>query len=276
MIQMILLKFFIIFRTCYGTSDDLKKDLEKSWAEFDKQLKCDHLQYIGYNEGMEDDMDMHSKIKRQYLSSINNIRNWHGVEPLKQNNELDVFAQSYANYEARVERNVTFNSVFGLLLSSRPYLFSNDVGKKVPYELYRYFDDDDKPFDFEANEDEMIKIEKYSWKCRLSSTIIWKSSINIGIGVAKTNEIVINGEKVYGSFYVLIGIIHPKPHVLGKYKENITPRNLDIMKHDGYFEFLQEAKKRDKNIVKYELQSYAKKLMGSSSKRNISLEKKEN
>ncbi|XP_050535436.1 uncharacterized protein LOC126902327 isoform X16 [Daktulosphaira vitifoliae] len=229
MIQMILLKFFIIFRTCYGTSDDLKKDLEKSWAEFDKQLKCDHLQYIGYNEGMEDDMDMHSKIKRQYLSSINNIRNWHGVEPLKQNNELDVFAQSYANYEARVERNVTFNSVFGLLLSSRPYLFSNDVGKKVPYELYRYFDDDDKPFDFEANEDEMIK-----------------------------------------------RIIHPKPHVLGKYKENITPRNLDIMKHDGYFEFLQEAKKRDKNIVKYELQSYAKKLMGSSSKRNISLEKKEN
>ncbi|XP_050535437.1 uncharacterized protein LOC126902327 isoform X17 [Daktulosphaira vitifoliae] len=166
MIQMILLKFFIIFRTCYGTSDDLKKDLEKSWAEFDKQLKCDHLQYIGYNEGMEDDMDMHSKIKRQYLSSINNIRNWHGVEPLKQNNELDVFAQSYANYEARVERNVTFNSVFGLLLSSRPYLFSNDVGKKVPYELYRYFDDDDKPFDFEANEDEMIKTHLILWKCR--------------------------------------------------------------------------------------------------------------
>ncbi|XP_050535439.1 uncharacterized protein LOC126902330 [Daktulosphaira vitifoliae] len=276
MIQMILLKLFIIFYICYGTYGDLEKDLDKAWAEFDKQLKCDHLQYIGYNEGMEDDMDMHSKIKRQYLSSMNNIRNWHGVEPLKQNNDLDAFAQSCANNFTRLERLGPFYSIFGIFITSRFSLNFKDLGKNIPYEIYRAVDNDDKPFDFEANEDEMIKIEKYSWKCQLSTTIIWKSSINIGIGVAKKNETIIDGEKVNGSFYVIVAIIHPKPHVLGKYKENITPRNLDIMKHDGYFEFLQEAKKRDENMIKYDFQSYVKRLTGSSSKRNVSLEKKEN
>ncbi|XP_050535443.1 uncharacterized protein LOC126902332 isoform X2 [Daktulosphaira vitifoliae] len=154
---MILLKLFVLFYTCYGTSGDLKQDLDTAWAEFDKHLKHDHSQFIGYYEGMGDDMDMHSKIKRQYLSSINNIRNWHGVEPLKQNNELDVFAQSCANYEARIERPGPFNSVFGLLFSSHNTLYSNDLGKKLPYRIYGYADNEDKPFDFEANEDEMIK-----------------------------------------------------------------------------------------------------------------------
>ncbi|XP_050535424.1 uncharacterized protein LOC126902327 isoform X7 [Daktulosphaira vitifoliae] len=276
MIQMILLKLFIIFHTSYGTSDDLKNDLDKAWAEFDKQLKCDNLQYIGYNEGMEDNMDMHSKIKRQYLSSMNNIRNWHGVEPLKQNNDLDVFAQSFANNCTRLEQLDPFHSIFGIFISSRSFLNFTELGKKVPYEIYRAVDDDDKPFDFEANEDEMIKIEKYSWKCRLSTTIIWKSSINIGIGVAKKSETINNRGKVDGNFYVIVAIIHPNSHVLGKYKEKITPRNLEIMKHDGYFEFLQEAKKRDENMIKYDFLSYVKKLTGSSSKRNVSLEKKEN
>ncbi|XP_050535435.1 uncharacterized protein LOC126902327 isoform X15 [Daktulosphaira vitifoliae] len=275
MIQMILLKLFIIFHTSYGTSDDLKNDLDKAWAEFDKQLKCDHTQYIGYNEGMEDEIDMHSKIKRQYLSSINNIRNWHGVEPLKQNNDLDVFAQSCVNNLTRLERS-PFYSIFGLFITSRFFLNFNDLGKNIPYEIYKVVDDDDKPFNFEANEDEMMKYQKYSWKYRISTSIIWKSSINVGIGVAKTNETIIDGEKVNGQFYVIVAIIHPKPHVLGKYKENITPRNLEIMKHDGYFDFLKEEKKRDENMIKYDFQSYVKKLMGSSSKRNISLEKKAN
>ncbi|XP_050535440.1 uncharacterized protein LOC126902331 [Daktulosphaira vitifoliae] len=274
MIQMILLKLFIIFYICYGTYGDFEKDLDKAWSEFDKHLKHDHSQFMGYYEGMGHDMDMHSKIKRQYLSSINSIRNWHGVEPLKQNNELDVFAQSYANYIARTGQcdNGPFNSVFGLLFSSRPV--SNDVGKKVPYEIYKFVDDD-KPFDFEANEDEMIKNVIYSWQYQHATSIIWKRSINIGIGVARTNEVAIKDKMVDGPFYVIVAMIHPKPHVLGKYKENITPRNLDIMKHDGYFDFLKEEKKRDKNVIKYKLQSYVKKLTGSSSKRNVSLEKKE-
>ncbi|XP_050535444.1 uncharacterized protein LOC126902333 [Daktulosphaira vitifoliae] len=273
MIQMILLKLFIIFHTCYRTSGNLKKDLDIAWAEFDKHLKCDHLQYIGYYKGMEDDMDMHSKIKRQYLSAINNIRNWHGVEPLKQNNELDVFAQSCANYRARTGQCDKFNSVFGILITSSRV--SNDAGKKVPYELYRNIDKDGEPFDFEANEDEMIKNDKKNWFGPIT-TMIWKNAINIGIGVAKKNEIIIDGEKVDGKFYVIVAVIHPMPCILGKYKENITPRNLEIMIHDGYFEFLQETKKRDQNVIKYELESYVRKLMRSSSKKNLIIEKKEN
>ncbi|XP_050535447.1 uncharacterized protein LOC126902335 isoform X2 [Daktulosphaira vitifoliae] len=236
-ILMILLKLLITLHICYGTSGNLKTDLDKSWAEFDKYLNCDHIQYIGYYEGMEDDIDMHSKIKTQYLSGINNIRNWHNVGPLKENNELDVFAQSYANYAARTGQYDKFNSVFGLLFSSR--LVSNDIGK-IPYELYINFDKDDEPFDFDANEDEMIKYMDNTL-CRLSTTVIWKSSINIGIGVAKTNEI-------RESLYIIVAVTHPKPRALGKYKENITPRNIEIMEHDGYFKFLQEVKKREKNF----------------------------
>ncbi|XP_050535445.1 uncharacterized protein LOC126902334 [Daktulosphaira vitifoliae] len=272
---MILLTLLIILHTYYGTSGNLITDLDIAWTEWNKYLKCDHLQYIGRYNGMEDDLNIHSKIKTQYLSGINNIRNWHNVEPLKQNNDLDVFAQSYANYIARTGQcdNGPFNSVFGLLFSSRPV--SNDVGKKVPYELYIHFDKDDEPFDFEANEDEMIKYEDNTL-CRLSTCIIWKSSINIGIGVVKTNEIVINDIVMRGSQYIIVAVTHPRPRELGKYKENITPRNLEIMKHDGYFEYLQKEKDRNKNIIKYELKSSFQKLMRYFFRKNVSIEKKEN
>ncbi|XP_050536305.1 uncharacterized protein LOC126902749 [Daktulosphaira vitifoliae] len=275
MTQMVLLTLLIVFDTCYGTSRNLKIDLDVAWSEWSYHLSDDYTQYIGYYEGMTDDIDIHSKIKAQYLSGINNIRHWHSVEPLKQIIELDEIAQAYANYIAKTGKYEVGvpNSAIQLIISCRDV--NEDVGKTLPYELYSNFDKGDKPFDFEANEEEMVKMQNVEGR-RVSTCIIWKSSINIGIGVAKTNEIICNKNTQRGPFYIIVAAIHPRPSVLEKFKENITPRNLVPMIHDGYFQNLEKEKERDKSFIRYKMDSLFRNLMERVLEKDVSIEKKEN
>ncbi|XP_050536304.1 uncharacterized protein LOC126902748 [Daktulosphaira vitifoliae] len=276
MIQIIkIVTLLSIYNTCYGTSSNLMRDLNMAWNEWNNHFKGDHWQYVGHYEGMTDDINTHSKITLQYLSGINNVRNWHNVEPLKQIIELDNIAQSYANYIAKTGsfEVSNFNKVFGLLKSCRDV--DEDVGKRVPIELYSNFDKGDKPFDFYANEKEMVINENVEGRDK-SISMIWKSAINIGIGVAKTNEIIYNKNKHHGLYYIIVAVIYPEPRELGKYKENITPRNLELMIHDGYFQYLQKEKKRNNRFIAYEMDPWLRNLMGSVLENDVSIEKKEN
>ncbi|XP_050536303.1 uncharacterized protein LOC126902747 [Daktulosphaira vitifoliae] len=278
MIQIIkIVTLLSIFNTCYGTSSNLMTDLSMEWDEWSNHFKGDYIQYVGHYEGMTDDIDTHSKIKSQYLSGINNVRNWHNVEPLIQIIELDNIAQSYANYIARTGsfEVSNFNKVFGLLKSCRDVDENEDVGKRVPIELYSNFDKGDKPFDFEANDEEMFKNENVEGRDK-SIRMIWKSAINIGIGVAKTNEIIYKKNKQHGTFYIIVAAIYPRPRTLGKYKENITPRNLELMIHDGYFQFLQKEKERDKSFIRYKMDPWLRNLMERVLEKDVSIEKKDN
>ncbi|XP_050535455.1 uncharacterized protein LOC126902336 [Daktulosphaira vitifoliae] len=253
MIQMILFALIIILHTCYGTSGNFKRDLDIAWSGWNRHFNGDYSQYVGKYEGMENNMNMHSKIKAQYLSAINNIRDWHNAKPLKEIKELDDIAQSYANYITQTGNFEVgiFNNVFGLLVSSNEA--NEDVGKKVPFEIYSNFDKGDTPFDFEANEEEMVKNENVEDR-RSSMCMIWKSATNIGIGVAKTYQI-------QGTFYIIVAAIYPKSNELGKYKENITPRNLEAMTHYGYFENLQKEKERNKSFIRIEVEPWVQNII---------------
>lgn len=109
----------------------------------------------------------------------------------------------------------------------------------------------------------------------LSTSIIWKRATEIGIGIAFTNEITHSGETLNLPTYVIVSIIHPKTNICGQYKENITPRNHELMAHDGYSEDFEKSLQRFDDFL-YELQPWARRISQCFFKRVESFEKKVN
>ncbi|XP_050536302.1 uncharacterized protein LOC126902745 [Daktulosphaira vitifoliae] len=234
MIHFMVLLFTTTIIVSFCFERNIDENVQKAWNEWEIQFNGMYHQYKKHNRGFEYNANKYFTIKNQYLSEINKFRSWHSVNHLNENIELNKLAQAHANYLA-------MTGIFSL--SPTKYIFGEiisycsmieDLGKIVALNTYSKFDKGKNIFNFDADEEEMTQDENIEGR-HDATALIWKSATEIGIGISctrkfKNDNIIFNEPLV-----IIVVLISPDINIIGEYKENIQPRNIELMVQDGYF-----------------------------------------
>ncbi|CEF66061.1 CAP domain-containing protein [Strongyloides ratti] len=137
------------------------------------------------------------EMKTRFLKEMNTYRQYHGVKPVKLNSELTSYAQRHAQNLAKLKIIVPdIYKQFGETVGVANIFVAPIIVKKWYEEI--------KTYDFYHS---MPKT-----KSNMFTQLVWLSTTNVGIGIAK------NGENMW-----IVVKYYPKGNINGKYKNNVLP-----------------------------------------------------
>ncbi|CAF0787118.1 unnamed protein product [Brachionus calyciflorus] len=140
---------------------------------------------------------------QEALNAHNLCRKKHGSDPLIHNKDISAIAQNYANYLAKIG---------SLTHSTNTY-----KGQKLGENLFYHYDSrnivlsGEKPTMDWYNEIKQYKYRDYQPGTGHFTQVVWKSTKEVGLGLAKAND---------GSIYVVANY-YPAGNFIGQFSDNV-------------------------------------------------------